>query len=184
MVQEISMYAIIDVETTGGKYKEEGITEIAIYRYDGKKVIDSFVSLVNPEKKIHPFVEKLTGINYELIKNAPRFYQIAKKIIEITEDAIIVAHNAQFDYRIIKQEFGRLGYDYNKITLCTIEFSKTILPHIKSYKLDNLAMSLNIEITNRHRADGDALATLQVLKLLLKKDKGEKILNELIKSKN
>ena len=85
---------------------------------------------------------------------------------------------------MIKQEFSRLGYDYNKITLCTIEFSKTILPHIKSYKLDNLAMSLNIEITNRHRADGDALATLQVLKLLLKKDKGEKILNELIKSKN
>ena len=182
MVQEINMYSIIDLETTGGKYKKEGITEIAIYRFDGKNVIDSFISLVNPEKTIHPFVEKLTGITQSLVKDAPRFYQIAKKIIEITEDTIIVAHNAQFDYRMIKQEFDRLGYNYNKKTLCTIEFSKTILPKIKSYKLDNLAMSLNVKISNRHRADGDALATLKIFKLLLKRDKGEKILNELIKS--
>ena len=83
MVQEINMYSIIDLETTGGKYKKEGITEIAIYRFDGKNVIDSFISLVNPEKTIHPFVEKLTGITQSLVKDAPRFYQIAKKIIEI-----------------------------------------------------------------------------------------------------
>ena len=178
------MYAIIDLETTGGKYKEEDVTEIAIYRYDGKKVIDSFVSLVKPEKKIHPFVQKLTGISDEIVKNAPRFYQIAKNILEITNNTILVAHNAEFDYRMIKQEFRRLGYDYNKITICTIEYSKTIFPEIKSYKLDNLAMNLNIEIFNRHRADGDASATLEIFKLLLKKDIDKKILNQLIKSKS
>ncbi|MEE3034329.1 MAG: 3'-5' exonuclease [Bacteroidota bacterium] len=178
------MYAIIDLETTGGKYQEESITEIAIYRYNGKKVVDSFVSLVNPEREIDPFVEKLTGITQSEVENAPRFFELTKKILEITEDSIIVAHDAQFDYRIIKQEFNRLGYDFTKRTLCTIEFSKIILPNIKSYNLDNLAKSLNLKITNRHRAYGDALATLEIFKLLFKKDRRQKNLSKLIRPDN
>ena len=95
------MYAILDIETTGGKYNEEGITEIAIYKFDGNEVVDQFISLINPERDIQPFVVKLTGINNKMLRNAPKFYEVAKRIIEITEDCILVAHNAEFDYRIL-----------------------------------------------------------------------------------
>ena len=100
MVKEINtMYAIIDIETTGGKFDCESITEIAIIKYNGEKLLDQFSSLVNPEKKIDSFVEKLTGINSKILKNAPKFYNIAKRIIEITDNCVLVAHNASFDYR-------------------------------------------------------------------------------------
>ena len=98
-------YAILDIETTGGKYNEEGITEIAIYRFDGDKVVDQFASLVNPEIPIQPFVVNLTGINNAMLRTAPKFHEVAKRIIEITNDAILVAHNAQFDNRILTTEF-------------------------------------------------------------------------------
>ena len=112
------MYAILDIETTGGKYNEEGITEIAIYKFDGNEVMDQFISLINPERDIQPFVVKLTGINNKMLRNAPKFYEVAKRIIEITEDCILVAHNAEFDYRILSLEFERLGFDYQKKTIC------------------------------------------------------------------
>ena len=96
------MYAILDIETTGGQFNEEGITEIAIYKFDGHEVIDQFISLVNPEIPIQPFVVKLTGINNAMLQSAPKFFEIAKRIIEITNDCVIVAHNASFDYRILE----------------------------------------------------------------------------------
>ena len=95
------MFAIVDIETTGGKYNEEGITEIAIYRYDGQEIVDQFCSLVNPERPIQPFVVNLTGINNAMLRQAPKFFEIAKRIVEITKDCVLVAHNAQFDYRIL-----------------------------------------------------------------------------------
>jgi len=109
------LYAILDIETTGGKYNEEGITEIAIHKYDGHQVVDTFISLVNPERSIQPFVVNLTGINNQMLRNAPKFYEVAKRIIEITSDCILVAHNAKFDYRILCTEFNRLGYGYSII---------------------------------------------------------------------
>ena len=112
------MYAILDIETTGGKYNEEGITEIAIYKFDGHEIVDQFSSLVNPEKNIQPFVVNLTGINNKMLYNAPKFYEVAKRIIEITEDCILVAHNAQFDNRILTTEFARLGYSFEKEIVC------------------------------------------------------------------
>ncbi|MGK0385918.1 MAG: DNA polymerase-3 subunit epsilon, partial [Patiriisocius sp.] len=163
-------YAILDIETTGGKYNEEGITEIAIYRFDGDKVVDQFASLVNPERPIQPFVVNLTGINNGMLKNAPKFHEVAKRIIEITDDAILVAHNAQFDNRILTTEFDRLGYNFDKETLCTVELSKQLIPDMPSYSLGKLVHSLGIPITDRHRAQGDALATVELFKLLLLKD--------------
>ena len=124
----ISMFAILDIETTGGKYDEEGITEIAVYRYDGQEVVDQFSSLVNPEREIQPFVQKLTGINSKMLQNAPRFFEIAKRVIELTEDCVLVAHNAEFDYRILRTEFRRLGYTYNRKSLCTVALSQLLLP--------------------------------------------------------
>ena len=174
------LYSILDVETTGGKYNEEGITEIAIYRFDGEKIIDQFISLINPEIPIQPFVQQLTGINNKMLVNAPKFYQIAKRVLEITDNSILVAHNSSFDYRMLKIEFDRLGYEFNIPQLCTVKLSKKIIPNLDSYKLGNLVKSVGIPISNRHRASGDALATVELFKLLLIKDTEKVIVNNLI----
>ncbi|AUC76060.1 exonuclease domain-containing protein [Olleya sp. Bg11-27] len=175
------MYTIVDIETTGGKFNEEGITEIAIYRYDGHEVVDQFISLVNPEREIQPFVVNLTGINSKMLRNAPKFYEVAKRIVEITEGTILVAHNAQFDYRILKTEFKRLGFPFERETLCTVELSKDLIPDLPSYSLGKLVRSLGIPVTDRHRASGDALATVKLFKLLLSKDTNKTIIKESIR---
>ena len=176
------MYAILDIETTGGQFNEEGITEIAIYKFDGHEIVDQFISLVNPEKPIQPFVVKLTGINNEMLKGAPKFFEVAKRIIEITQDCIIVAHNASFDYRILRTEFRRLGYDFQAKNLCTVELSKILLPEQPSHSLGKLVRALGIPMADRHRASGDALATVKLFKILLEKDLEKVIVKELIKS--
>ncbi len=176
------MYTILDIETTGGQFNEEGITEIAIYKFDGHEVIDQFISLLNPEKEIQPFVVKLTGINNAMLRSAPKFYEVAKRIIEITEGSILVAHNTSFDYRILRTEFSRLGYDFIKPTLCTVELSKKLIPGMESYSLGKLVRALGIPVTDRHRASGDALATVKLFKLLLSKDTEKEILISSIKA--
>ena len=175
------MYTILDIETTGGKYNEEGITEIAIHKFDGHKVVDKFISLVNPEKEIQPFVVNLTGINSKMLQTAPKFHEVAKRIVEITEDSVLVAHNAQFDYRILRTEFRRLGYNFERKTLCTVDLSKTLLPDAESYSLGKLVRSLGIAVSDRHRANGDALATLKLFKLLLAKDSDKSIIKSVVR---
>ncbi len=164
-------YAIIDLETTGGKPADEAITEIAIYLFDGNEIIDRFISLVNPERPIHWYVQKLTGINSKMLRRAPKFYEIAKRVFEITQDAVIVAHNASFDYRVLKKEFERLGYTYERPTLCTVKLSKEIFPKQESYSLGKLCKSLHIPMSDRHRASGDALATVELFKMILNKQR-------------
>ena len=176
-----NLYVILDIETTGGKFNEEGVTEIAIYRYDGHTIVDQFISLVNPEKPIQEFVVKLTGINNKMLKNAPKFYEVAKRIIEITSDCILVAHNTTFDYRILRTEFDRLGYEFNRNTLCTVELSQQLILDQPSYSLGKLTKSLGIPMSDRHRASGDALATVQLFKLLLEKDTEKSIIQNSIK---
>ena len=174
----INLYAILDIETTGGKFNEEGITEIAIYKFDGHEIVDQFISLVNPERDIQPFVVNLTGINSGMLKNAPKFYEIAKRIVEITADCVLVAHNASFDNRILTTEFRRLGFEFERKTLCTVELSQKLIPDLNSYKLGNLCKTLGIPLSGRHRADGDALATVLLFKLLLNKDSYKEIVKE------
>lgn len=175
------MYAILDIETTGGKFNEEGITEIAIYKFDGHNIVDQFISLVNPERPIQEFVVNLTGISNKMLRNAPKFYEVAKRIIEITSDCILVAHNTAFDYRILSTEFDRLGYDFNRNTICTVELSQKLILDQPSYSLGKLTRSLGIPMTDRHRASGDALATVQLFKLLLEKDIKKTIIQSAIK---
>ena len=175
------MYAILDIETTGGQFNEEGITEIAIYKFDGHEVVDQFISLVNPEIPIQPFVVKLTGINNAMLISAPKFYEVAKRIIEITTDCVIVAHNAAFDYRILRTEFRRLGYNFEARTLCTVELSKKLLPEQPSHSLGKLVRALGIPMADRHRASGDALATIKLFKILLEKDIEKEIVKDFIK---
>lgn len=176
------MYAIIDIETTGGKFNEEGITEVAIYKFDGHEIVDQFISLVNPEKPIQPFVVKLTGITDKMVRTAPKFHEIAKRIVEITKDCVFVAHNTSFDYRIVRTEFSRLGYDYVRETLCTVELSKELIEDVPSYSLGKLCKSVGIPMNDRHRASGDALATVKLFKLLLDKDVNKEITKKTIKS--
>jgi DNA polymerase-3 subunit epsilon len=176
------MYAILDIETTGGQYNEEGITEIAIYKFDGHEVIDQFISLVNPEKPIQPFVVKLTGINNAMLRSAPKFYEVAKRIIEMTEGCIVVAHNASFDYRILQTEFRRLGFQFHKQTLCTVELSKKLLPGHESYSLGKLVRALGIPMADRHRASGDAMATVKLFKMLLAQDIEKEIVKSMVKT--
>ncbi|MBL7111567.1 MAG: GIY-YIG nuclease family protein [Bacteroidales bacterium] len=167
------MYAVVDIETTGGSPRTEKITEIAVYIFDGKKIIDEFISLVNPEKLIPYFITSLTGINNEMVADAPKFYEIAKQIVELTEDKILVAHNASFDYKFIKSEFKSLGFDFIRNNLCTLQLSRKLIPGHRSYSLGKLCGDLGIKIENRHRAAGDALATVELLKILMKQSNQE-----------
>lgn len=176
------MYAVLDIETTGGKYNEEGITEIAVYRFDGHKVVDQFISLINPEIPIQPFVIGLTGINNEMLRHAPKFYEVAKRIVEITEGSILVAHNAKFDYRILRTEFKRLGFEFERQSLCTVELSKKLIPGQKSYSLGKLVRALGIPLADRHRASGDAQATVKLFKMLLAKDLEKEILKSSVRN--
>ncbi|SDS53101.1 DNA polymerase-3 subunit epsilon [Formosa sp. Hel1_31_208] len=136
---------------------------------------------MNPERDIQPFVVNLTGINSNMLKSAPKFYEVAKRIVEITEDCIIVAHNAQFDYRILRTEFKRLGFGFKRKTLCTVELSKQLIPGQASYSLGKLTRALGIPVSDRHRANGDAMATVKLFKMLLSKDLSKRIIKDNIK---
>jgi DNA polymerase-3 subunit epsilon len=165
------MYAVIDLEATGGKPGSERIIEVAIFLFDGRRIVDQFITLVRPEVPIPPFVQKLTGIREHDVRTAPRFHEIAKRIVQMTEGAVLVAHNAPFDYRILREEFARLGYAYERVVLDTIPLAEKFLPGMPAYGLSTLCAELNIAHTRKHRADGDARATVELLQLLLEKDR-------------
>lgn len=161
------MFAVVDIETTGGSPKHEKITEIAVIVHDGHSVIDEFVSLVNPEKYIPPHITALTGITNEMVAEAPKFYEIAAKIIKLTENKTFVAHNVGFDYGFIKNEFKSLGYQFQRDQLCTVRLSRKLIPGMKSYSLGHLCDELGIINASRHRAAGDARVTVRLLEILM-----------------
>lgn len=164
------MYSIIDIETTGGSPNRERITEIAIFIHDGEKIIDEFSTLINPEINIPYYITNLTGITNEMVADAPRFYEVAKRIVEITDGMIFVAHNARFDYSFIREEFKNLGYNFKRDILDTVSLSRRLIPGHKSYSLGNICKELGIRIDGRHRAAGDALATCKLFDILLSID--------------
>ena len=157
------MYSVVDIETTGNGYKGQKITEISIFLFDGQKVIDEFTSLVNPEQRIPYFISNLTGITEAMVSTAPKFYEIAKKVVEITKDAIFVAHNVTFDYNVIRDEFKSLGFDFKRKKLCTLRLSRKIISGLSSYSLGNVCTAEGIEVAERHRAKGDAEVDLPTI---------------------
>ncbi len=161
------LYAIIDVETTGGDPKSERITEIAIVLHDGQQVVETFSSLVNPEVPIPDFITRITGIDNEMVRGAPKFYEVARRVVELTEGALFVAHNARFDYSFVQKEFRRLGYTFIRKQLCTVKLSRKLMPGLRSYSLGNLCRHLGIHNLQAHRAMSDAQATTQLLAHLL-----------------
>lgn len=160
-------YAILDIETTGLSPASEKITEIAIFIHDGKQIVDEFVSLINPERKIPYRIIQMTGINNQMVEHAPKFFEVAKQLVEILTDKIIVGHNVRFDFGFIRSEFKSLGYDFQSQTLDTIKLSRKLIPGRRSYGLGNLCKDLEIENSARHRAAGDAMATVKLFELLL-----------------
>ena len=164
------MYAIVDLETTGGFALRNRITEVAIYRYDGRKIIDEFHSLVNPERSIPHYITMLTGISNDMVASAPIFKDIAQVIDDFTKDHVLVAHNAGFDYSFLRREFRSLGTNYIRKKLCTVRLSRKIVPGLHSYSLGTLCATLGISIKDRHRAFGDARATVELLEYLMRND--------------
>ena len=161
------MYAIIDIETTGTSAVFGKITEIAVFLHNGNEITDSFTTLINPECNIPWNITRLTGISNEMVAEAPKFFEVAKKIVELTAGKIFVAHNVMFDYSFVKEEFKRLGYDYKRKVMCTVKLGRKLLPGHRSYSLGNICADLGIAIEGRHRAGGDAFATVKLFEHLL-----------------
>lgn len=163
------MFAIVDIETCGSKFafQKGRIIDICILVHDGISVIDKFSTLINPECHISGFFTNISGITNDMVKDAPKFHEVAKDILAYTEGKIFVAHNSSFDYNFIKDEFSSLGFKFKRDTLCTVKLSRKLMPGKRSYSLGNLCESIGITIHNRHRAEGDAIATAQLLDILL-----------------
>tara|TARA_R110002050_G_scaffold350_9_gene2382 strand:- start:13461 stop:14840 length:1380 start_codon:yes stop_codon:yes gene_type:complete len=178
------MYTIIDIETTGNGIKGNKITEISIFKFDGHAIIDEYTSLVNPECEIPHFITGLTGIDNDLVRHAPTWEEIAVKVLKITEDTIFVAHSVNFDYNVIKNEFQNIGINFSRKKLCTVRLSRKLIPGLKSYSLGKLCTSLNIPLTDRHRAKGDAQATVILFKKLLRTNGAEKVFKAFLNARS
>lgn len=173
-------YAIVDIETTGGNATNSRITEIAIIIHDGQNVIDSWQTLVNPERPIPHSIFGLTGINDDMVRHAPTFDRIADKVMELLSDRIFVAHNVNFDYSFVRHQLEQAGHKWTARKLCTVRATRKIRPGLRSYSLGNLCQSLEIPIYNRHRAGGDAEATAILFSRLLEWD-SEGALSKMLK---
>lgn len=177
-----TMYAIVDIETTGGYASANGITEICIHIFDGETIVNTFHSLINPLQPIPRYIQAMTGITDEMVEDAPVFETVAEKVHELLQDKIFVAHNVNFDYSFIKAHLEAAGYSLQTKKLCTVRLSRKIIPGHSSYSLGNLCHSLGITINHRHRASGDAAATVTLFHLLLKNDKDKFIVKSLGRS--
>lgn len=178
------MYTIIDIETTGNGVKGNKITEISIFKYDGHEVIDEYTSLVNPQCEISSFITSLTGIDNNMVRNAPLLEEIIPEIEAITKDTIFVAHSVNFDYNVIKNEFKQLGHNFSRKKLCTVRLSRKLLPGYNSYSLGKLTAALGIPLTDRHRARGDAHATVLLFHKLLRAENAETVFKLFLNSKS
>ena len=172
------IYTIIDVETTGHSNR---ITEISIFKYDGKQIIDELTSLVNPEMLIPDYITALTGIDNLMVADAPTFKEIAEDVLAITQDTIFVAHNVNFDYNVIRNEFKLIDIDFRRRKLCTVRLSRKLLQGHRSYSLGKLCKDLGIQITDRHRAKGDAEATVVLFEMLLNQENSESVFSDFLK---
>ncbi len=173
------MFAIVDIETTGGYASGNSITEIAIAIHDGEQMIDYFETLVNPEAPIPRYIQALTGITNAMISQAPLFEEVAPKIFGMLHDKVFVAHNVNFDYSFVKHQLAQCGYELDTKKLCTVRLARKVLPGHPSYSLGNLCRCLQIAVEQRHRAGGDTLATVKLFECILKNDLDGEIKNML-----
>jgi len=173
-------FAIIDIETTGGNYQSGKILEIAVVLHDGESILDQWTTLLNPETYIPAGITELTGITQDMVRDAPRFFEIAAHLVKLTEGAIFVAHNVRFDYDFIWHEFHNLGYAFQRRKLCTIQLARRIFPGLGKYGLSALTQYFGLENPDRHRALGDALTTSALFQLILKEAKSQEVIQNLV----
>lgn len=174
------MYAIVDIETTGGVARYERITEIAIVVHDGEKIVETFSTLINPERSIPWHITQITGITDDMVADAPRFFEVAKQVVQLTEGKVFVAHNVSFDYGFIREEFQRLGFDFQRRQLCTVRLSRKVFPGLPSYSLSNLKKHFNIASERAHRALDDTLATTELFEKILAQQEGRQNIRSLV----
>ncbi|WP_033016296.1 exonuclease domain-containing protein [Pseudoalteromonas sp. BSi20495] len=160
------VYSVVDIETTGGLKGGNRITEIGLVKVQYGKVIDTWTSLVNPERHIPGFITSLTGISDSMVYNAPVFADIAKPLLDKLAGSIFVAHNVNFDYGFIKKECEVAGHFFKMPKMCTVVESRKAFKGLKSYSLGNLSSHFNLNLTSHHRALADATATAELLLLI------------------
>ena len=177
------MYAIVDIETTGGHASQFGITEIAVFIHDGNQVIKRFETLINPQQNIPSYITALTGINNAMVASAPVFEEIASDLFEILNGQIFIAHNVNFDYSFIHHHLKVAGYELNVKKLCTVRLGRKVFPGLPSYSLGKLCRTLDLPIENRHRAGGDAHATVLLFEHCLANG-ADKYIGEMLKKKS
>lgn len=173
------LYAIVDIETTGSHASANGITEIAICIHDGQDVIHRYETLINPHREIPEFIQALTGIDNDMVRNAPSFDDVAAEIFDLLSGKIFVAHNVNFDYSFVRYHLASAGFDLQCNKLCTVRLGRKILPGMRSYSLGKLCHQLGITNQGRHRAGGDAAATAQLFTMLLQNDRNNHISDSL-----
>ena len=171
-------FAVVDVETTGGAGLLNRITEIGIVLLDGLREVGTFHSLVDPCTPITPYVRNLTGITDEMVRGKPQFSELADNLSHLFDGRIFVAHNVQFDCRMVSSEFKRAGIKFDPPRLCTVKLSRRVFPGFASYSLNNLTASLGLPGFNHHRAMDDTYACAEILKLALEKVGSKRILAE------
>lgn len=176
-------FAITDIETTGSGIKGNRITEICVIIVQNGKVVDEYSSLVNPSQAIPLYIESLTGINDEMVGNAPQFSEIADEVEKITKECVFVAHNVNFDYNIVKAEFANIGRDYKRKRICTVRLTKKLIPGLFSYSLGNICTSINIPHLDRHRAKGDCDATVTLFQRCMSLDPEFEVISQLLNQK-
>lgn len=177
------LYAVVDIETTGSHASANGITEIGIVIHDGERTLNFYETLVNPHLPIPYFIQRLTGINDSMVCNAPAFSEIAGQVYELLQDKVFVAHNVNFDYSFVKYQLQQCGYELDTRKLCTVRLSRKVFPDIAGYSLGKLTTRFGINHAMHHRAGGDALATADLLAILIKNDKADH-LGEMLKGKS
>lgn len=177
------LYAIVDIETTGSFASANGITEIAIVIHDGQQVLNYYESLVNPGQPIPYFIQTLTGITNEMVEHAPTFNEIAGQVFELLQDKVFVAHNVNFDYSFLKHQLQVAGHELDTRKLCTVRLARKILPGLRSYSLGKLCREVGINLTNQHRAGGDALATADLFRMLVENDTAS-VISNMLKGRN
>jgi DNA polymerase III subunit epsilon len=162
-------YVVVDVETTGGSFtRGHRITEFAAVRLSGDgRIVDEYRSLVNPERPIPPVISAITNISWDMVRSAPRFAEVAHDVANVLRGAVFVAHNAGFDWRFVAAELERAGIPAGGRTLCTVQLARKVVPEVRSRSLDSLSYFFNIPNAARHRAWGDAEATVELFRRLM-----------------
>jgi len=175
------LFAVTDIETTGGSPSGNAITEVAIIITDGTKIIEEFQTLINPERRIPDYITTLTGIDNQMVEDAPTFDEVAEKLHELFDQKIFVAHNVNFDYSFLKAAFRHYNFTFNQQKLCTVRYSRKVFPGLASYSLGALCHNFGFNNNNPHRAMNDTLMAQKLLINALENDRSHAALNELLK---